>query len=83
MLSVPSFIFSPEKKSVGSLPSRYGSHADDSAQLFKRNIFLKNRSRTAEKKKNHILKDIRRTSLVVQWLRLHASNAGGPGSIPG
>jgi len=23
------------------------------------------------------------TSLVVQWLRLHASNAGGVGSIPG
>ena len=23
------------------------------------------------------------TSLVVQWLRLHASNAGGEGSIPG
>ena len=23
------------------------------------------------------------TSLVVQWLRLHASNAGGMGSIPG
>ena len=23
------------------------------------------------------------TSLVVQWLRLHASNAGGTGSIPG
>ena len=23
------------------------------------------------------------TSLVVQWLRLHSSNAGGPGSIPG
>ena len=23
------------------------------------------------------------TSLVVQWLRLHALNAGGPGSIPG
>ena len=22
------------------------------------------------------------TSLVVQWLRLHAPNAGGPGSIP-
>ncbi|TEA35790.1 hypothetical protein DBR06_SOUSAS1110153, partial [Sousa chinensis] len=22
-------------------------------------------------------------SLVVQWLRLHAPNAGGPGSIPG
>ena len=22
------------------------------------------------------------TSLVAQWLRLHASNAGGPGSIP-
>ena len=22
-----------------------------------------------------------RTSLVIQWLRLHASNAGGPGSI--
>ena len=21
--------------------------------------------------------------MVVQWLRLHASNAGGPGSIPG
>ena len=24
-----------------------------------------------------------RTSLVVQWLRLHALNAEGPGSIPG
>ena len=24
-----------------------------------------------------------RTSLVVQWLRLHAPNAGGLGSIPG
>ena len=23
------------------------------------------------------------TSLVAQWLRLHAPNAGGPGSIPG
>ena len=23
------------------------------------------------------------TSLVVQWLRLHASNAGGVGSVPG
>ena len=23
------------------------------------------------------------TSLVVQWLRLYSSNAGGPGSIPG
>ena len=23
------------------------------------------------------------TSLEVQWLRLHTSNAGGPGSIPG
>ena len=23
------------------------------------------------------------TSLVVQWLRLHASNSGGSGSIPG
>ena len=23
------------------------------------------------------------TSLVVQWIRLHAPNAGGPGSIPG
>ena len=23
------------------------------------------------------------TSLVVQWLRLHIPNAGGPGSIPG
>ena len=23
------------------------------------------------------------TSLVVQWLRLHAADAGGPGSIPG
>ncbi|TEA23038.1 hypothetical protein DBR06_SOUSAS12510031, partial [Sousa chinensis] len=22
-------------------------------------------------------------SLVVQWLRLHTPNAGGPGSIPG
>ena len=23
------------------------------------------------------------TSLVAQWVRLHAPNAGGPGSIPG
>ena len=23
------------------------------------------------------------TSLVVQWVKLHAPNAGGPGSIPG
>ena len=23
------------------------------------------------------------TSLVIQWLRLHAPKAGGPGSIPG
>ena len=26
---------------------------------------------------------LRGTSLVIQWLRLHAPNAGGPGSIPG
>ena len=26
---------------------------------------------------------VRGTSLVVQWLRLHAPNAGGPGLIPG
>ena len=25
----------------------------------------------------------RGTSLVAQWLRLHAPNSGGPGSIPG
>ena len=30
-----------------------------------------------------LIKDITGTSLVVQWLRLHAPNAGGPGSIPG
>ena len=28
-------------------------------------------------------KEIKGTSLVVQWLRLHAPNAGGLGSIPG
>ena len=28
------------------------------------------------------IKNITGTSLVVQWLRLHAPNAGGPGSIP-
>ena len=28
-------------------------------------------------------KDMNGTSLVVQWLRLHASNAGGVGLIPG
>ena len=26
---------------------------------------------------------MRGTSLVAQWLRLYAPNAGGPGSIPG
>ena len=30
----------------------------------------------------YILKFISGTSLVVQWVRLHAANAGGPGSIP-
>ena len=34
------------------------------------------------RKSNH-LKISPGTSLVVQWLRLHASNAGGPGLIPG
>ncbi|TEA35021.1 hypothetical protein DBR06_SOUSAS9710100, partial [Sousa chinensis] len=29
------------------------------------------------------LKIISGTSLVVQWVRLRAPNAGGPGSIPG
>ena len=29
------------------------------------------------------LNDIGGTSPVVQWLRLHSSNAGGMGSIPG
>ena len=28
-------------------------------------------------------KEIIGSSLVVQWLRLHTANAGGPGSIPG
>ncbi|TEA30144.1 hypothetical protein DBR06_SOUSAS4810005, partial [Sousa chinensis] len=30
-----------------------------------------------------VKKSVARTSLVVQWLRLHAPNAGGPGLIPG
>ena len=30
-----------------------------------------------------IQKELPETSLVVYWLRLHAPNAGGPGSIPG
>ena len=30
-----------------------------------------------------ILKSFSGTSLVVQWLRLHTSNAGGRGSVPG
>ena len=32
---------------------------------------------------NYFIKNIRGTSLAVQWLRLCASNAGGVGSIPG
>ena len=38
-----------------------------------------------KKKREHPITNIRneRTSLVVQWLRLHAPNAGGIGSIPG
>ena len=28
-------------------------------------------------------KEVERTSLVAQWIRLWAPNAGGPGSIPG
>ena len=31
----------------------------------------------------HFLRNGLGTSLVVQWVRLHAPNAGGPGSIPG
>ena len=31
----------------------------------------------------HILNNHLANSLAVQWLRLHASNAGGAGSIPG
>ena len=31
----------------------------------------------------HIQRLLHETSLVVQWLRLHAPNAGGPGSTPG
>ena len=34
-------------------------------------------------KKKILLKVISGTSLVVQWLRLHAPNAGAQGSIPG
>ena len=30
-----------------------------------------------------ILREVTGTSLVVQWLRLHAPNAGAQGSIPG
>ena len=33
--------------------------------------------------KNFIRRDRSRTSLVVQWVRLRAPNAGGLGSIPG
>ena len=36
-----------------------------------------------KRSKKYILKDSSRTSLVVQWVRLHAPNAGGLGSIPG
>ena len=32
---------------------------------------------------NDGMKTRKGTSLVVQWLTLHAPNAGGPGSIPG
>ena len=31
----------------------------------------------------HTNEKLQGTSLEVQWLRLHAPNAGGPGSIPG
>ena len=31
----------------------------------------------------HFQKEVRGTSLVVQWLRFHTPNAEGPGSIPG
>ena len=42
-------------------------------------------SSTKEKVFNGYLNKLRSggTSLVVQWLRLHAPNAGGLGSIPG
>ena len=33
-------------------------------------------------KKIFFLMQVLGSSLVVQWLRLHAPNAGGPGSIP-
>ena len=33
--------------------------------------------------KKNLFKKVGGTSLVVQWLGLHASNAGGVGSVPG
>ena len=36
----------------------------------------------SKKKKNRALKSKRGTSLMVQWLRLEASNAGAAGSVP-
>ena len=37
----------------------------------------------AIRQENSNNKDIHGTYLVVQWVRLHAPNAGGPGLIPG
>ena len=43
-------------------------------KYFKETLFLK---------KTWLFKKREGTALVIQWLRLHAPNAEGPGSIPG
>ena len=45
---------------------------------------LQNTIPVTQREKNHALKNVlTATSLVVQWLRRHASTAGGAGLIPG
>ena len=47
-------------------------------------LYTNNEISERECKKDHTFQNhTLRTSLVVQWLRLHNPNAGGPGSIPG
>ena len=75
---VPS-IYSWEHITERSIVEQQGFRGTEVLQLVQR-------ARTSQKRevnKSTINNYNRGTSLVVQWLRLHASTAGGTGSVPG
>ena len=78
MTEVPAHVICEEKGTEGIYIRK---------EKIKLSLFLDNRIICAENSKEtteHLLEENKwGTSLVVQWVRLHTPNAGGPGSIPG